>query len=158
MRQLDWLDPGHEIDASLIHEAQQTLGVEFPPDYVDLVRQHDDAGNPRESSFSLVTNEGRRIGSNFGALISLRRRAETERGLNADIYTTIRDLGGQLPDRVIPFALTGHGDFICFDYRSGKDDPAVVYYSHEARPGHAISPLTSGLSAFLDLLYVPPDL
>ncbi|MBR0779364.1 SMI1/KNR4 family protein [Bradyrhizobium diazoefficiens] len=149
MRQLDWLDPGHEIDASLIDEAQQAFGVEFPRDYIDLVRQHDDASNPRESSFALVTNQGRRIGSNFGALISLR---------NGEIYTTIRDLGEQLPGRVIPFALTGHGDYICFDYRRGRANPAVVYYSHEARTEEAISPLTTSLSAFLDLLYVPADL
>jgi len=153
MRQLNWFDPGHEIDASLIHEAQQELGLEFPHDYVDLIRQHNDANNPRESSF-LVTGEGV---SNFGALISLRRRTETERGRDPDIYGIIRMLGKQLPDRIVPFALTGDGDFICFDYRSDKDDPAIVYFSHEASfTEHAIIPLASGLSAFLDLLYVPP--
>jgi SMI1 / KNR4 family (SUKH-1) len=158
MRQLNWLEPGHEIDASVVHGAQQELGLEFPRDYVDFIRQHNDASNPRESSFPLV-REGRRTVSNFGALISLQRHAaEMERHRNPDIYGTIRMLGKQLPDRVVPFALTGSGDFICFDYRSDKDNPAVVYFSHDAAfTERAIIPLASGFSAFLDLLYLTVD-
>jgi hypothetical protein len=159
MRQLNWFDPGQAISASLVHEAEKTLGLKFPPDYVELITRHNDASNPKESSFHLVTSEGRRVGSNFGALISLQRRAQTEGGAGPDLYGAIRLLGDQLPERIVPFALTGHGDFICFDYTSSTDQPTVVYFSHEeAFTEHAIVPLASSLSDFLDLLHEPPDI
>jgi cell wall assembly regulator SMI1 len=158
MRQLNWLEPGQAISASLVHEAEKTLGLKFPPDYVELITRHNGASNPKESSFHLV-RQGRRVVSNFGALISLQRRAETEGRAGLDLYGTIRLLGHQLPERIVPFALTGHGDFICFDYRSSTDQPTVVYFSHEAAfTEHAIVPLVSSVSDFLDLLHVPPDI
>ena len=62
----------------------------------------------------------------------------------------------RLPEGIIPFAEDGGGDQICLDYRQGRRQPRVVYWSHEEEKDQSIFPLADSFTEFLAMLE-PPD-
>ncbi|MBS0271760.1 MAG: SMI1/KNR4 family protein [Proteobacteria bacterium] len=63
------------------------------------------------------------------------------------------------PEGLVAFAETGGGDYICFDYREGKDniDPPIVYWNHEADVGKDVSFVANNFEEFLGMLREPED-
>ena len=64
------------------------------------------------------------------------------------------------PKDIIAFAEVGNGDYICFDYRQGKDNinPPIVYWSHGADIGKDVSFIADNFEAFMNILSEPDDL
>ncbi|KFE67245.1 hypothetical protein DB31_8598 [Hyalangium minutum] len=68
----------------------------------------------------------------------------------ADTYELIKD---HVPQGIYPFAGTGAGDFICFDYRSNPYAPKVVFYFTEEAGEQAIHVVANSFSEFLSKLH-----
>jgi hypothetical protein len=67
-----------------------------------------------------------------------------------DTYTQVKP---DVPNGIYPFAVTGSGDYICFDYRSSPHEPKVVFYFSEDAGEEAIHPLAESFSDLLTKLH-----
>lgn len=56
------------------------------------------------------------------------------------------------PDDLIPFASNGGGDYICFDYRSCKKNPPIVFWRHESPQGDDVFFLADSFEEFISNL------
>lgn len=148
MRPLTWEDCEPGASSALIADVEAQLGVRFPDDFRALV-QTCQGGTPVERSVFRVHVRQRTMGSGLGALLKIETISDDLTGLRLD---------DQIPDRVIPFAEVGNGDFICFDYRSPDGDAIpVVYWAHEWNKDESVFPLAPTFAAFLDMLEPPQD-
>jgi hypothetical protein len=138
--------------------AESSLRVNFPERYKKLI-QSCNAGSPEKISVIYFDNVNKQVNSFcFGAFLSFKEgQGETgfcdlkfpeiiEENLNAPEF---------FPANIIAFAADPFGNYFCFDYRAGKEnpDPPVVFWQHEAagRP-EAITPLADNFEAFLGML------
>ena len=130
------LTPGELVNAETV------LGVQFPDDYKAIVMQNQ-GKSPSPACFKI---NPKRVGV-FSSLLHF-----CESGPESSYvlwnYNTLREF---LPEKIIPFADTPGGDFICFDFR--EDSVKVVYASHEKSGEQAITPLADTFSGFIDSLY-----
>ena len=67
-----------------------------------------------------------------------------------EVYKSIQP---RVPEDIYPFAATGAGDSICFDYRRSPDAPSVVFYFAEAEGEEAIYPVANSFTEFLSILH-----
>ncbi|MBN1207115.1 MAG: SMI1/KNR4 family protein [Myxococcaceae bacterium] len=58
-----------------------------------------------------------------------------------------------LPAGVYPFASTGAGDLICFDYREAAHAPKVIFYFTEEAGKGALHPVADSFTDFLSMLH-----
>ena len=58
------------------------------------------------------------------------------------------------PKGLVAFGEDGGGDFICFDYREGKDNPnpPIVYWRHDANEGEDVSFIAKDFETFIGML------
>lgn len=67
-----------------------------------------------------------------------------------EVYWSIQP---HVPQGIYPFAATGAGDFICFDYRRSQTAPSVVFYFAEDEGEEAIYPIAGSFTEFLSKLH-----
>lgn len=124
MQDIGDLYPNGKVDKKIIKNFANTLGVEFPPEYIELISQHDGL-TPKISSFDFIDTDGELNIScvEFGGYMH-----------------TPRIEGFQFPEgdddydgKLIGFGGTPNGDSICFDYRFPwtKDQPKIVLVLHD---------------------------
>lgn len=58
-----------------------------------------------------------------------------------------------VPGSIYPFAVTGTGDYVCFDYRESASVPRVVFYFAEESGDDAIYNVASNFTEFLNGLH-----
>ncbi|MCS1350225.1 SMI1/KNR4 family protein [Mechercharimyces sp. CAU 1602] len=114
-----WED-GEQIDYGEIRSLEAALDITFPDDYVQVIKNNNGA-IPTPPNFN-IENHGYNI---MFMLLSVREN-DTEYGLMS-VYKRINRF---LPNKVYPFACDGFGNYICFDYRRGRE-PIVVFWDHE---------------------------
>jgi cell wall assembly regulator SMI1 len=121
------------------------LGVSFPRAFRQLVSEHDGA-EPDQREIDI---EGER-GKVFAVLLGL-----GDDSSNGMMWThaILRD---RLPEKVIPFAEDPGGSVFCFDFRSGSDNPPVVYWPHDVRP-IVLIPVAGNFELMLAKLHPPTD-
>ncbi|CAO1295871.1 unnamed protein product [Diamesa hyperborea] len=74
-------------------------------------------------------------------------------------YWEDRNLDPDLPfpDKIVPFAVDGGGNLICFDYRRNinTDEPSIIFWHHEGESGTAeeLSFVANSFDEFLDMLH-----
>lgn len=145
---IKWMDEGVSLSSDIITAIEKKLGILFPPLFKEIIRFHN-GGTPQKDSFYYFDEFlFRKTGSGIGGFIPLVH----------DQYSSIESLAFSppefFPEGLIAFAETGGGDFICFDYRQGKDnsDPPIVYWSHGADIGKDVSFLAKNFEEFLKML------
>jgi hypothetical protein len=142
---LTWRHCGTPIDDSRIEEVEQVLGITFPDDFRECIKQCH-KGSPSRQDFRVPSPAGE-FGSCLGFLISFDRDDEDR------IELICEDLE-DIPNGIIPFAEDGGGDFICFDYNNPNNDgsPSVLYWHRAGLPGNEFCALSTSFSGFLELL------
>lgn len=139
--ELTWFEPPQVVDEAAIAAVEHAVGVRFPADYRDFARRFQ-GGVPLESDFPLP--DPRQHTGSVGMFLSL---------AFDDVDSVVRahgDLSDRLPERVIPIAVDGGGDYMCLDLRSGSG--AVVYWHHERDEFTGVAP---SFAAFIDMLFMP---
>lgn len=139
-----WILTKGELSREAVLKVEEELGVSFPSDFVDCVLLKN-GGQPIPDTFDL---EGRKEAV-FNSLIDL--NVEESR----NIIKVYNDLKNRLPESVYPFADDPFGNYLCFDYRDGKD-PSIVFWDHETSiDGHnsKVSFVCSSFSELLNKLY-----
>ena len=57
---------------------------------------------------------------------------------------------------VYPFSPTAGGDYLCLDYRQNKENPKVVYFTHDTFYGEEYETIADSFEEWYDLLYKDP--
>lgn len=125
MQYIGDLYPNGEVEKKVIQNFANTLGVEFPPEYIELISQHD-GFYPQISAFDFVDTNGE---LNISCIAEFGGYIHTPRIEGMQFPEGDDDYSGKL----IGFGMTPGGDFICFDYRFPwiKDQPKIVLVLHD---------------------------
>lgn len=125
-----------------IRKAEAQLGVRFPPDFVEVARRHQGAA-PTPAAFPLADGSS----SVFNNLLHFEKSPQA-----TNIVNTRLDLEHLLPEGVIPFGVDPGGNYLCFDYRTSPDRPAVVFWAHDM-PGGDTQRIAASFSELLQKLH-----
>ena len=162
----NWSFCGPPVSEQRIQRVQQSLGVRFPAGFLDWVRICD-GGLARKCIFDFVhPTDGSVESDGMGYLFSFREpmdkylkdiyRNDPDLWRDMDIqpWWTFEDINNleraeHFTPGLIAFADNGSGDHICFDYRSGKDNPnpPIVIWLHEFYP-NPVGFIASDFDAF----------
>lgn len=135
------------IDISYIRKTEELLGIRFPEDYVQCVLENN-GGTPKPQEFDV---EGRRFPAVFEHLL------DHDPNSKSYIVEFCPDYIDHLPDGIYPFAGDPFGNFICFDYRSDKDNPSIVFWDHEKPDNKNVFPVCRTFTELLNKLYEPEE-
>lgn len=127
-----------------IAKVEQEWGVSLPDDYKSLAVTHQGMA-PTPSVLDI--GRGNTV---VCELLTLSFDEEHWASSMLDVYPSIQDY---IPRGIYPFAATGAGDFICFDYRSDRNAPKVVFYFTEEAGEQAIRWVADSFSDFLSKLH-----
>ncbi|MGC5326444.1 SMI1/KNR4 family protein [Brevibacillus sp. SYSU BS000544] len=104
-----------------IRNVEEFFDVKFPQDYILCVLENH-GGKPYPNRLDIGSNDA----TSFGELLTF---DPTSKIYIPEKYNRISE---ELPDGIIPFANDPGGNYICFDYKNGKqDEPIIVFWDHE---------------------------
>lgn len=165
-----WFGCGEPISEERIAAVQRRLGVRFPSSFLKCVRTCD-GGDPGDFGYKVgVPGFEQPWTFGIGRLITFRepmppdvkRRLLTEpdawREVGIEPWTSIEDYFVDPPEGLqaglTPFADTGSGDLLCFDWRNGKDNPnpPIVIWLHEFIEEEPVVYLAENFDAFVKSL------
>lgn len=124
------------------------LGVNFPKTFYELLKCND-GGYPNPDSFIYFDQDfDERIGGCIAAFLPL------SENLYGNLLSIHKNPPEFFPNGLIAFAEDGGGNFICFDYREGKDNdnPPIVFWNHAADIGKDVSLIENSFDEFVNSL------
>ena len=140
---LRWICENDEIELEAISKVEDTLGIKFPKDYIEIIIKNDGA-YPKPNRFEANGSE-----EVFNNLLSF---DEEDCSNIIDTYNDVKD---RLIEKIIPFAEDPFGNLICFDYRD-NNQPTIIFWEHEKALNNkdlAVSYLCGSFSELLSMLY-----
>ncbi len=134
----------------LIEFVSGNIGVTvFPLGFRDCVKQCDE-GVPEKTVFRFLNPQnGLEEIDEIGSFLSFLPRRKT------NILKATLTIPFFKQKKLVPFAETGGGDYVCFDYSvSGFEDkdPPIVLWLHENENGKEISDLAKNFNMFMEKL------
>jgi hypothetical protein len=147
---IKWLFTKNKSNQQEIIKIEKLFNIKFPKDYIDCaVQNHSGAPSPDVYDFK---NHKEAV---FEWLLSLDTESTS---YIVNDYNMIKD---RLAVNIYPFASDPFGNYICFDYRVGKDKPPkIVFWDHEIASGDpekAISYICDSFTELLEKLYDPEE-
>jgi cell wall assembly regulator SMI1 len=61
------------------------------------------------------------------------------------------------PENLIPFAEDGGGNLVCFDYRTTKEEPSIIFWCHDDPEGKDVHFVASSFEEFINMLHELKD-
>ncbi|PED05041.1 SMI1/KNR4 family protein [Bacillus pseudomycoides] len=119
MENLEWKYADDPVTEEIVKKIGHSMGIKFPKDYIDCAKVNHGA-NVIPYCFDV---EG--IERVFGSLLSFDEESSDY------IVKDYNNYRATLPNGVVPFGIDPAGNLICFDYKSHKEDPIVVFWEHE---------------------------
>jgi cell wall assembly regulator SMI1 len=127
-----------------VEALERELGIQLPEDYKKIAMAHQGMAPVPEvvdvGSGNTVVCE----------LLTITNDPEFSAYSMARVYGHLKSY---LPAGIYPFASTGAGDFICFDYRNSAVAPKVVFYFTEEAGQSAFHPIADSFTEFLARLH-----
>jgi len=142
-------------DDDFVTESEQELHVVFPEDYRDFVKRFG-GGKPVLRSFVASGHEW----AIDRFLCLLENYADNPCGdydigvVWSELFDRMTDAPDSVGASMVPIAVLFASDFVCLDYRTSRERPAVVVWLHEESDEWApvICPVASTFTDFLQLL------
>jgi hypothetical protein len=170
VKEVEWVGCLEPVSEERVREVEKRLGVKLPPAFIACVLQCH-GGCPKRECFPYVDPEtGAMVLDSLATLYSFRDPLDRETqlrlaGAPAESREFVTDRTDSILDNVvdpmeflesglIPFADTGSGDLICFDYRQPmrSSEPAVVLWRHEFIEDGPVVPVARNFKEFIDNL------
>ena len=148
---LKWLNSRPPIDEEEIQDIERKLGVKLPRDFIECVKKYH-GGHPLVNEFTYTDIYLGPVGSCFGQLFSF------DSGDMENIIQNNEVPPEDFPEGLVMFGYDGGGGYICFDYRTTKTAPSVVFWISDAPSADEIIPLADTFTGFVEMLYEPADL
>jgi hypothetical protein len=138
-----WSEP-HLATPDEVASIERQWGVTLPNDYKAIISTNQGM-SPCPNAFDI----GR--GENVIAALLLITPDEQHRAYSiTGAYDQVKP---HVPDGLYPFAVTGTGDYLCFDYRQSAHAPKIVFYFAEESDEGAIYPIANDFSDLLAKLH-----
>jgi len=137
-------DAPHPAIIDELELLERAWGVKLPEDSTQIAMLHQGM-----SPSPCILDVGR-SNTAVSELLTLSVDPERRSYAMSQVYQVIKHL---VPAGIYPFAGTGTGDFICFDYRVLPAAPKVVFYFTAAPDPEAIYPVAASFTAFLAKLH-----
>lgn len=134
---ITWHFTKRSLNEHDIQTLEAKLGYRLPEEYKEIIRNYHGA---RPSKKHFHTQKAK------GLMIKTFLPAADEYEVNV---VRVKEWA-KLPDRMIPFASTPSGDYLCFEYFSPESSPAIILWNHEKREKELIS---ISFNQFLTELY-----
>ncbi|PZD97212.1 hypothetical protein DNH61_03820 [Paenibacillus sambharensis] len=149
---------GQYISMAQVKTIEEKVNVKFPKSYLDIVLNFD------KSRPEILNAQGEWVD---GVV-----KTDTVGPISFELLS-FRDVGhrGEIPmlfayevsrswfpnpEGIIPFAITGAGDHLLFDYRVNQVDPSVGFFYHESDDDN-VELIANNFKSFLGLIY-PDDM
>ena len=179
LKEITWDNDG-KIKIETIILVENLWSIRFPKDYVNIAITNDDSlpmlknknGEWKYGKIDIPGWHGKTIG--FG-LISYTNSEYVNVQKIVHTYNCFKERLPE-PDKIFPFAQSGSGDILFFDYRKNPDEPAIVFMDHEEafteeditqaelkeKPVKEwlemnLFPVCNSFSELLDLLYIDEE-
>lgn len=152
---MKWDTSIHESEPltdELIEGFEKITGFKLPTDYRNCVKKYPNA-YPKPDSLK-IDLEGEEWIVGFGVLMTLDPFFEYENVLGT--LAAIRH-AESCPKYLLPFAVGGGGDYLCFDYSKSVDNPTIVYYYHELAFSEGIFYVAANFTDLVDSLFQNDD-
>lgn len=107
-------------DANFINQVEHKLAISFPNELKEIVIKYNN-GMPEPNTFDTEKLKGK----SFGELLDFNLDSANNILEN---YSWIQD---KLPANVIPFTVGAGGDYLCYDFRTKKNNPEIIFWDHE---------------------------
>ncbi len=137
------------VSADRIYEISHTLNIVFPKDYLEFIELGDKIWLDK-NCIEYIVEETKNIECTYVFFLELSLNAE---GDSEFLLINIRH-PEFFPNNLIAFAQDGGGNYICFDYREGKNNPnpSIVIWEHEADIGRDVSFIAKDFDTFIRML------
>ncbi|SDO87789.1 SMI1 / KNR4 family (SUKH-1) [Paenibacillus sp. yr247] len=136
---LEWRFDKVPINRVDVQRVEVFFKLRLPAYYVDIVLAHHGA-RPRPHRFDTEA----KLGHTVKTFLPVIRRCPSN---VYDVYEWIRD---RLPAGCVPFASDECGNYICFEYKAGVQEPTVILWLHESG---MCEPVADSYRDFLNRLY-----
>lgn len=142
-----------KVEKLRIKLLEKEMEIRFPRSFINFI-ENCDGGVPVACDFQYIDifYSRNRIEC-IGSFLSLNFTRDN------NLYSFWQTPSEFFPVGLIAFAENGGGDYICFDYRQGKDNlnPPIVYWNHEANIGKDVSFVANNFEEFLGMLKHPKE-
>ncbi len=137
--------PDHVIDG-----ASKLFNIEFPVEYVDVLRRFSGAHGDVDFRVDRPTPGFDYCG--IGLVLSI-----LPWGSRPSVYSVMGTWSEHgLDPNIIPFGEDGGGNYVCFDNRD-SGPPKIAFYFHEVFGDDGIIHVCDTFRELLDRLQLPPD-
>lgn len=145
---LVWDGCHRAIDDSVISSVENMLAIQFPLDFVKVIRLCH-GGYPTPRRFSYTDPDLGPIETSLAELLSF------DMNYRDNIVNTQRYLAQVLRKGLIAIADDGGGDYVCMDFGPNRRRrrPKIVYWPHERGSESSIIVLSDTFTGFLDMLH-----
>ena len=179
IKEIKW-DNNDKLEIEIVLSVENLWKIKFPKNYVNLISQHDSA-NPLlkdkngEWEYGIIDIPNWHGKATEFGFISYTTAKYFNTLSIIHFYEALKDRLPE-PDKIFPFASTGSGDILFFDYRKNPDEPAIVFMDHEEafteeditqaelkeKPVKEwlemnLFPVCNSFSELLDLLYIDEE-
>ena len=149
---LTWFSCEQGTSMDKIKNISNFIGISLPKKFCDLMIECD-SGIPIQTNFCYYDVFHKKlISHSLGGFLGFEN---TDYNL-LDVYHNPPEF---FPKDLVPFAETGSGDYICFDYRLDRRslDPEIVLWRHGADIGKDVSFVAKNFEEFINILEEPKD-
>lgn len=129
-----------------LQEIESSFGLVFPEEFRNFIRVAN-GGYIEESDFDFTDAYGEQVSSGIGMVLRFDDSATPH------ISEVHQRLGKFQDSKIIPFAETGGGDYICLNFARSAV-PQIAYFFHEL--GEYVF-LANDFESFIAKLYLPAD-
>lgn len=150
-RTLNWVIKEVGVNDTALEHLRGLVPYRLPINFIKLMRESD-GGTTLERNFFYKNNSLGLRRSSVGCFLSIGPSDDS-------LLDAFKNPPEFFPSKVLPFAVTGNGNYICFDYRedSSTDNPTIIYWDHEEPEGKDISFIAKNFDDFINMLYVVKD-
>lgn len=137
-----------ELDEDAVLENEEMIGLDFPPDYLDFLREHN-GGVPKKKYFKMEDNT--KVLEFFLCMVA---DVEDDEFGDSDVGVVWSEIEDRLNEWLVPFAAVFAGDFACFDYEKNAETPSVVLWNHDLSDTRkpVTFPIADNFQQFLSML------
>ena len=141
------------LETGELENLEKQLRIEFPVVFKDLLHLYNGEGIEGKELYKTKTGEERA----FSRFLKFNKNPKYE-GFLEEFNDLVKFYKPSFPKKgVYPFSRTGGGDYLCLDYRQNKENPKVVYFTHDTFYGEEYETIAESFDEWFESLYPDPD-
>ncbi len=146
-------EPKYPLERERIQELEKKLKIKFPEKFVQEVEKYNGESVNGKELYKTKSGEER----GFTGFLNYNNDAKYDEFLKT-YNDLVKYCKPSFPKKeVYPFSPTAGGDYLCLDYRQNKENPKVVYFTHDTFYGEEYETIAESFDEWFSSLYPDPD-